>query len=76
MPQIVSITRKGQATIPKEMREKFGMKDKVIAIETAEGILFKPLPTPSSERGSLKTILGDKSVKELIEDARKHEKGE
>ena len=76
MPQIVSITSKGQATIPKEMREKFGMKDKVIALETEEGILFKPLPSPSRERGSLKNILGDKTVKELLEDARRHEKGE
>ena len=48
MTQIVSITSKGQATIPKELREKFGMKDKAIVVETEEGILFKPIPSPSS----------------------------
>jgi bifunctional DNA-binding transcriptional regulator/antitoxin component of YhaV-PrlF toxin-antitoxin module len=76
MSQIVSITRKGQATIPKEMREKYGMKDKAIAIETEEGILFKALPSPSDERGSLKTLLKGKTAKELLEEARAHEKGE
>jgi AbrB family looped-hinge helix DNA binding protein len=73
MSQIVSITSKGQATIPKELREKYGMKDKVIVMETPEGILFKPLPLPSSEKGSLKTLLKDKTAKELVQEAREHE---
>jgi antitoxin PrlF len=73
MPQIVSITSKGQATIPKELREKYGMKDKAIVMETPEGILFKPLPAPSREKGSLKTILKDKTAKELVQEAREHE---
>ncbi len=76
MTQIVSITSKGQATIPKELREKFGMKDKAIVVETEEGILFKPLPSPSSERGSLSALLSERTVKELMEEAREHEKGE
>jgi antitoxin PrlF len=73
MSQIVSITSKGQATIPKELREKYGMKDKAIVMETPEGILFKPLPLPSSEKGSLKTLLKDKTAKELVQEAREHE---
>lgn len=73
MSQIVSITSKGQATIPKELREKYGMKDKAIVMETPEGILFKPLPVPSSEKGSLKTLLKDKTAKELVMEAREHE---
>ena len=73
MSQIVSITSKGQATIPKELREKYGMKDKAIVMETPEGILFKPLPSPSSEKGSLKTLLKDKTAKELVREAREHE---
>jgi antitoxin PrlF len=73
MSQIVSITSKGQATIPKELREKYGMKDKAIVMETPEGILFKPLPPPSSEKGSLKTLLKDKTAKELVQEAREHE---
>ncbi len=74
MSQIVSITSKGQATIPKELREKYGMKDKAIVMETTEGILFKPLPTPGSERGSLKTLLKNKTAKELVQEAREHER--
>lgn len=73
MSQIVSITSKGQATIPKELREKYGMKDKAIVMETPEGILFKPLPPPSIEKGSLKTLLKDKTAKELVQEAREHE---
>jgi AbrB family looped-hinge helix DNA binding protein len=74
MSQIVSITSKGQATIPKELREKYGMKDKAIVIETTEGILFKPLPMPSSEKGSLRALLKDKTAKELVQEAREHER--
>jgi AbrB family looped-hinge helix DNA binding protein len=73
MSQIVSITSKGQATIPKELREKYGMKDKAIVMETPEGILFKPLPLPSSEKGSLNKLLKDKTAKELVQEAREHE---
>ena len=76
MSQIVSITSKGQATIPKELREKYGLKDKALVIETSEGILFKPPPSPNQEMGSLKTLLGDKTTKELLEEARKHERAE
>ena len=73
MTQIVSITSKGQATIPKELREKYGMKDKAIVVETEEGILLKPLPTPSQEMGSLRELLNDKTAKELVQEARRHE---
>ena len=76
MSQIVSITSKGQATIPKEMREKYGLKDKALVIETNEGILFKPPPHPKDEMGSLNTLLNDKTTKELIKEARTHEKAE
>ena len=75
MSQIVSITSKGQATIPKELRVKFGMKDKAIVTETEEGILFRPLPSPSSERGSMKELLRDKTARELVQEAREHEEG-
>jgi len=70
MSQIVSITSRGQVTIPKELREKYGMKDKALVIETPEGILFKPLPMPSSEKGSLRALLKDKMAKDLIQEAR------
>ena len=52
------------------------MKDKAIVVETEDGILFKPLPSPNSELGSLSTLLSDKTVKELMTEARAHEKAE
>jgi len=70
MTRIVSITSKGQATIPKELREKYGMKDKAIVVETDEGILLKPLPTPSQERGSLRHLLKDETARELVQESR------
>ena len=54
MTRVVSITSKGQATIPKELREKYGFNNKAQVIETPEGILFKPLRIPEEEYGSLR----------------------
>jgi len=73
MTQIVSITSKGQATIPKELREKYGMKDKALVVETDEGILFKPMPTPAQDKGSLKQLMKDRAARELLREARLHE---
>jgi len=68
--QIVAVTKKGQATIPKDMREKHKVGERVLALETDEGILLKPLPKPSQERGSLKGVLGNKSARELLAEVR------
>jgi len=68
--RVVSVTRKGQATIPKDLRDKLGVKDKAIVIEVEEGILFKPLPTPEEEFGSLKGLFGGKTSREVLEEAR------
>ncbi len=68
--KIVTVTKKGQATIPKEMREKHGVGKKVLAVDVEEGILLKPVPTPSKERGSLRRLLGKKSAREILADAR------
>jgi AbrB family looped-hinge helix DNA binding protein len=70
MLKVVSITRKGQATIPKELRDKFGLRDKVLALETSEGVLIKPLPAPESDFGSLKGLFKGKTSRELLEEAR------
>ena len=43
--QIMKITSKDQATIPKELREKYGMRDKASVTETEEGILFASIIT-------------------------------
>jgi len=75
---VVSVTRKGQATIPKRLREKYGIKGRVLVIEGKEGIILRPVPTPEEDFGSLKAVFGGKSSRELLEDARREEflKGE
>ena len=73
MVEVVSVTKKGQATIPKRLRKKYGIKDKVIVEESECGVLFKPLPTPSDERGSLKEFFKGKTARQLLDEARKEE---
>lgn len=65
---IVSVTKKGQATIPKKLRKKYGITNKVLMIEDDEkGILLKPIPDPAEAFGSLKHLfpgkLREKSLK-------------
>jgi AbrB family looped-hinge helix DNA binding protein len=54
MSQATRITEKGQATIPKELREKYDLEpgDEVIWIDTDEGIVVKKR-TRTSGRGLL-----------------------
>jgi len=70
MTRIASVTKKGQATIPKDLRDKFGVGDKVLVVETEEGILFKPLPRPENDFGSLKELFEGKSAREVLDEAR------
>lgn len=71
---IVTITRKGQATIPKALRKKHKMGKKVLAIDTEEGVLLKPVQDPESEKGSLRELFGkEESSRRLIEEARAEE---
>jgi AbrB family looped-hinge helix DNA binding protein len=70
MTTITRVTKKGQATIPKALRIKFGIKDRVLVSATEEGVLFKPPPSPASDFGSLGTLFPGKTSKEVLEDAR------
>ena len=70
MTRIVSVTKKGQATIPKDLRDKFGVGEKVLVVETEEGILFKPLPRPENDFGSLKELFEGKTAREVLDEAR------
>lgn len=70
---VVTVTKKGQATIPKRMRERHGIGRKALAEDTEEGVLLKPLPTPLMERGSLKALFRGKSSKEIMDEVRKEE---
>jgi AbrB family looped-hinge helix DNA binding protein len=71
--EVVSVTKKGQATIPKRLRAKYGIKDKAVVEETACGIVFKPLPTVDDEFGSLKSVFKGATARQLLEEARKEE---
>jgi len=55
--QTVTITSQGQVTIPKDIRDRFGItgSHKAIVEETDEGILFKPAKDFWSFAGSLKS---------------------
>jgi len=70
MNKVVSVTRKGQATIPKDLREKFRVGDKVFVVEAKEGILLKPLPRPEEDFGSLKELFEGKNAREILREAR------
>ena len=76
MVEVVCVTKKGQATIPKRLRQKYGIKDKVIFEESERGIVLRPVPLPSQERGSLKEIFKGKTARQLLEEARKEEQAE
>lgn len=71
--EVVSVTKKGQATIPKRLRKKYGIKDKIMFEESEKGIIIKPVPTPSEEFGSLKGAFKGKTARELLDEARKEE---
>lgn len=70
MARVVSVTKKGQATIPKDLRKKFRVGNRVLVVETDEGILFKPLPRPEDDFGSLKGVFKGKTAREILEEAR------
>ena len=46
MPNVVKVTRRGQTTIPLEIRKECGIKegDRLLVELTEKGILFKPAP--------------------------------
>lgn len=73
MVEVVSVTKKGQATIPKRLRKKYGIKDKVLIEEDEKGIVLKPLPSPNDDFGSLKSVFKGKTARELLEEARREE---
>ena len=71
--EVVTVTKKGQATIPKRLRKKYGIKDKVLIEEDEKGIVLKPLPSPNNDFGSLKSVFKGKTARELLKEARRDE---
>jgi bifunctional DNA-binding transcriptional regulator/antitoxin component of YhaV-PrlF toxin-antitoxin module len=70
---IVTVTKKGQATIPKVLRDKHKIGKKALAVDTEEGVLLKPVPDPLMEKGSLKGFFSGKTSRQLIGEARTEE---
>lgn len=68
--KVVSVTKKGQATIPKKLRDKYHIKSKVLIVEEEGKIVLKPFPSPEQEFGSLKTVFKGKSSRKLLEEAK------
>lgn len=52
-PTVVRISQKGQATIPKGLREKFGIETpgEVFVYEDAGRIVIEPVPSPDELHG-------------------------
>lgn len=52
-PKVVRVTKKGQATIPKELREKFNIETpgEILIYENGENIIIEPMPTASDLHG-------------------------
>lgn len=67
--KIISITKKGQATLPAEYRRKYGLDRKAIVMEKEGGLIVKPLPDPKEEMGSLKDVF-EESSEELLRKSR------
>lgn len=67
---IVTVTKKGQATIPSALRRKHKIGRRVRVIDTDAGVLLKPIPDPLTEKGSLRKLFPRKNSSELIEEAR------
>jgi bifunctional DNA-binding transcriptional regulator/antitoxin component of YhaV-PrlF toxin-antitoxin module len=70
---VVTVTKKGQATIPKKMRERHRIGRKALVEDTEEGVLVKPLPSPEMERGSLRALFKGKSSKQIMDEVRREE---
>lgn len=71
---VVKLTKKGQATIPKAFRDKFGFKDRALLVEAEEVVLLKPLPAIADECGSLRELFRGMSAKDLLDAARRDDR--
>lgn len=70
---IVTVTKKGQATIPKKLRERHKIGKKVLVIDTDQGVLLRPIPSPLEEKGSIKKLFSGVTSGQLIKEARSEE---
>ncbi|MFQ6073733.1 MAG: AbrB/MazE/SpoVT family DNA-binding domain-containing protein [Candidatus Bathyarchaeia archaeon] len=71
----VVVTRKGQTTIPAEIRKKYGIEEgtRLEVIDTEEGILFKPKKTTIDLAGSGATYATPEEMKKLLDKLREED---
>jgi len=69
---VVKVTRRGQTTIPVEIRQKCGIKegDKLLVELTDKGILFKPIPNLLDMAGTLAGYATTEQVNKMIDKLR------
>lgn len=69
MSKSTRITKKGQATIPKELRDKYGLEpgDEVVWVDTDDGIVIKKR-TDTGGRGLLVPDETSKAKREEVAD--------
>lgn len=68
-PSVVRVSQKGQATIPKQLREKFGIETpgEVFVYEEQGRIIIEPVPSPDELHG---IHAGERERGEVIERVR------
>jgi looped-hinge helix DNA binding domain, AbrB family len=49
MEEVIKVSKKGQITIPKELRDKYVVQNKILIVEDEKGLLIKRLPSPNNE---------------------------
>jgi AbrB family looped-hinge helix DNA binding protein len=69
----VTVTRKGQTTIPKELREKYELSEgtKLQVVDTGEGVMFRKAPSSIDLIGSSKSTFED--MKRRLDEIRRED---
>ena len=68
-PEVIRVSQKGQATIPQELREKFGIETpgEVFVYQEDERIVIEPIPSADQLHG---IHAGDHEPGEIVEKVR------
>ncbi len=68
----VKVTRKGQTTIPIELRKKYGITEgtRLKVVDTGDGILFQPLLTTINLAGTGSSYATPTEMKKKLDELR------
>lgn len=75
MSKEVLVTRKGQTTIPAELRAKYKIREgtRLAVVDTGEGIMFKPALTTADLAGSGSEKATPEEMKTLLDRTREED---